>query len=204
MELLPSMLDELGVAIDSGARDGELIVRDHGDLGLVVLFDSGSLAERAARALAPKLGVPVRAFTIIGTAGDKGFKFRSEAKEAAATGELRETEGEELDFDDPEQQWGGGDLEARSQRVLREYARLPSTILQSKTLGLKRRSAGRPSTPRVATLLQLVKKAKSWEGAPQPNARVELRVELAAGGRQLSYCTQAEFEELEKITGRRG
>lgn len=202
LELLPSTLDAIGVSVDSSARDGEITLRDHGELGVVVVMDSGSLAQRAARALAPKLGASVRGYEVVGTSGGKGFKFRAHAFEATPTGELRDAEGQELDFDDPEQSWGGGDLEARSQRVLREFGQLPSTVLQTKTVGIKRRSGGRPSTPRVATLLTLLKKAKAYQGVPQEGGRVELRVELAAGGKQTSVCTQAEFEELERLMGK--
>jgi hypothetical protein len=74
--------------------------------------------------------------------------------------------------------------------------------LQEQTIGYKRRAAGKPSSPRIATLLMLLKKARGWEGVPQEGGRFELRVEFAAGGRQSSFCTAAEFEELKKLTGR--
>lgn len=203
IELLPSTLESLGLAVDSKGRDGELTVRDHAELGCVVALTNGSLARRAALVLASKLDAPVDVFEAVGTGGDKGFKFRTAAFRATPEGELRDAEGDELDLDDPEQQWGGGALDARTQRVLRDFGQLPGVTAQTKVVGLRRRAGGKASTPRVATLVKLLKKAKTYEANPQDGGRVELRVELAAGGRQTSYCTAAEFEEVERLSSRK-
>lgn len=200
-DLLPSTLDSLGLSVDDKGRDGSLTVRDHAELGCVVVFTSGSLARRAGLVLAPTLGENVEIFEAVGTGGEKGFRFRTAAAQATPGGELRDAEGEELDLDDPEQTWGGGALDARTQRVLRDFGQLPGVTVRTREVGLRRRSGGKASTPRVATLVKLVKKAKTWEGVPLEGGRVELKVELSTGGRQTSYCTTAEFEEVQRLTG---
>jgi hypothetical protein len=201
LELLPASFDALDITIDAGGRDGAFTLRDYGDRGCVVLLGNLELAKRTARALAPKLNEAVQIYDVAGTQTETRFRFSAEAFEATPDGQLREISGVELDFDDVEQQWGGGTLEARIQRVVREYGALPSLYTAEKRFGYKRRAAGKPSTPRVSTLLALLKKARTWEGVPQDGGRVELRVVLAAGGKQSSFCSQAEFEELQKLTG---
>jgi hypothetical protein len=200
-EALPALYEQLGIAVDNSAKDGTLTIRDHGHSGCVLILENGSLARRAATALSTRFAAPVQLFEVIGSAGEKAFKFRTEALLATPQGALNPAEGVELDLDDPEQSWGGGDLDARAQRVLRDFGELEGGSIQTRTVGYKRRSAGRPSTPRVATLLSTLQKAQSFEGVPQPNGRIELRMELAAGGRQTSFCTAAEFEEVQRLLG---
>lgn len=202
-EVLPSVLDTLGLALVESTGAGEITFRDHGSGGCLILLDSGELARRAARAFATAASVSVEGFEAVGTGSEKGFKFRTAAFKATATGELKDAEGTELDFDDTEQDWGGGNLEARTTRVLRDFGELATVYAQTKTVGYKRRPAGRPSTPRVATLLATLKKGKSHEARPQDGGRVELRIALAAGGTQTSFCTAAEYEELQKLLGGR-
>jgi len=202
LDRLPSTFDTLGIVLDEGARDGELTVRDHGELGCVVVLGSGELGQRAARALAPKVAAPVQVYVVNGTNAGTRYRFRAAAFEATPDGHIRDHSGVELDFEDLQQTWGGGTLDARAHRVLREFGALPSLTMREKTIGYKRRAAGKPSTPRVSTLLALLKKARTWEGHAHDGGRIELRVELAAGGRQSSFCSAAEFEELKKLTGR--
>jgi hypothetical protein len=201
LDLLPSSFDGLGITADAEARDGSFTIRDYGERGCVVLLPNGDLAQRAARVLAPKLAQAVQAYVVNGTSANR-FRFRAAAFEATPDGHIRDIPGEELDFDDPEQQWGGGSLEARTERVLKDFGAMPTLFERSKILGYKRVSAGKASSPRVATLLAILKKARTWEGVPTADGRVELRVGLAAGGKQTSFCTAAEFAELEALTGR--
>lgn len=200
-EVLPPALETLGLAHDDGESDGSLTLQDHGQRGCVVLFDHARLARRAALQLATRAGVTVEVFEVIGTSGGKRNRFRTEAFRATSQGELRPAEGKELDLEDPEQQWGGGDLEAQAKVVLREFALLEGGAERTLALGYRRKPAPRPSTPRVATLLASLQKAKSHEAHPQAGGRVELRIELAAGGRQTSFCSTAEHEELERLLG---
>jgi hypothetical protein len=199
---VPAAFDSLGITEDVGARDGSLAIRDHAERGCVISLENLDLAQRTARALVPVAGGPVQIFEVGGTNSGTTFKFRAAAFEATVDGQLRDFAGVELDFDDLEQTWGGGTLDARAKRVLRDFGELPTLWAQEKVIGYKRRSAGKPSSPRVSTLLQTLKKARTWEGVPQEGGRVELRLELAAGGRQTSFCSAAEFEELRKLTGR--
>lgn len=198
-QLLPSALDGLGLAADAKGRDGEFTVRDHAELGCVVLFSNSALAQRAALVLAPILEAPVDVYEAVGTSGENGFKFRTAAFKATPDRTLSPSEGEELDLDDPAEDWGGGALDARTQRVLRDFGDLPGIVAQTSVVGFKRRPGGKPSSPRVASLVALLKKAKMYESTVLEGGRVELRVELAKGGRQTSYCTVAEFEELERL-----
>ena len=204
LDILPAAFPSLGLTQAFGADDDAFTVRDHGELGCVIVLGSGELAQRTARALAPKVGGPVQVFDVTGTNAGTSFKFRAAAFEATPDGHIRDASGVELDFDDAQQTWGGGSLDARIKRVSREFGDLPSHTVQEKTIAYKRRAAGKPSSPRVGTLLTLLKKARAWEGVPQEGGRVELRIELAAGGRQISFCSAAEFEELRKLTGRGG
>src|SRR5436309_2093809 len=65
----------------------------------------------------------------------------------------------------------------------------------------KKRKTEKASTPRVAALLQSLQKSKSHEAVPQGEGRVELRIELAAGGKQRSFWSEAEYEELKRLIG---
>jgi len=198
---LPAAFGSLGITADHNARDGAFTIRDHAERGCVIFLGSLDLAQRTARALAPIAGGPVQVYDVGGSNSGSTFKFKAVAFEATPDGQLRDFSGVELDFDDLEQTWGGGSLEDRAKRVLRDYGELPTLWTQEKVIGYKRQPIGKPSTPRVATLLALVKKARTWEGVPD-GKRVELRVELAAGGRQTSFCTADEFEELSRLAGR--
>lgn len=200
-EVLPAALETLGLAHDDGGADGTISLRDHGERGCVALFDHARLARRAALQLATRAGVAIDLFEVIGTSGGKRNRFRTEAFRATPQGELRPAEGQELDLEDPEQQWGGGDLAMQATVVLREFARLEGGAERTLEMGYRRKPQPRPSTPRVGTLLASLQKAKSHEALPQPGGRVELRIELAAGGRQISYCSTAEHEELERLLG---
>jgi hypothetical protein len=201
IDLLPTTFDTLGITFDHNKRDGAFVVRDHGDRGCVITLGSGELAQRTARALAPKLQENVVVFEVNGTDAGGKFKFRAAASEATVEGHLRDASGVELDFDDPEQTWGGGNLEARAKRVLREFGELPQVVTAEQTFGYKRRSGGRPSSERVSALLATLKKTRTWEGVALEGGRIELKMELAKGGKQSSFCTAAEFEELKKLTG---
>lgn len=202
VDTLPSHFGTLSIAIDAGARDGEFAIEDYGARGCVIMLASGELAQRVARALAPKAGAKIPIYVVTGTNSGTKFKFRAAAYEATPDGHLRDASGVELDFEDEQQQWGGGSLDARTRRVMHDFGALPALKLQSKYIGYKRQSVGKPSSPRVATLMALLKKARTWDGHPIEGGRVELKVELAAGGRQSSFCSAAEFEELKKLTGR--
>ena len=204
-EVLPPTLETLGLAHDDAESDGRITLHDHGERGCVALFDHAKLARRAALLLATRAGVAIDVFEVIGTSGGKRNRFRTEAFRATAQGELRPAEGQELDLEDPDQQWGGGDLQAQTTRVLGEFARLEGGAERTLGIGYRKKPAPRPSTPRVATLLASLQKAKSHQAHPQPGGRVELRIELAAGGRQTSFCSSAEHEELERLlSGRSG
>ena len=201
-ELLPQTLEALGLSHDAAATDGSIKVQDHGDEGRVIFFDDAALARRAALALARRGGADVVLFEVIATSGGKRFRFRTAAFRANAAGELRDAEGKELDLEDDEQQWGGGELEERAVRVLEEFARLDGGAERSLELGYRRRPAARPSTPRIAMLLATLRKAKAHQAVGQPGGRIELRIELAAGGKQTSSCSASEHEELERLLGR--
>jgi hypothetical protein len=199
--VLPQALEALGLAHDEAATDGEVTLQDRGGEGRLVVFMNAALARRAALAVATRAGAPVALFEVIGTSGGKRVRFRTAAFKATAAGELRDAEGKELDLEDPAQTWGGGDLSKQAQRVLEEFAVLVGGAARTVRLGYRKRPAARPSTPRVATLLASLMKAKSHQGVPQAGGRVELRIELAAGGKQTSYCSAAEYEELQKLIG---
>src|SRR5690606_21338248 len=111
---------------------------------------------------------------------------------------LEPAEGVELDLEDEAQTWGGGGLEAQANRVMKEFANLQPAE-QSVRVGYRKRPRGKPSSPRIASLLKILQKAKNHEPVVQPDGRVELRIELAAGGRQTSFCTAEEYEELERL-----
>ena len=203
-EFLPRALEALGLIHDDTGADGQITIYDRGEAGCVLHLEKNALARRAARALATRAAIPVELFEVVGTSGGKRNRFRAAAFLATASGELKDAEGKELDFEDPAETWGGGDLQAQARRVLEEFAQQPS-LARSATrmlrMGYRVRPAARPSTPRVAQLLGLLKLSKSHQAVPQPNGRVELRIELAAGGKQTSYCTAAEHEELQKLFG---
>ncbi len=201
-EFLPPTLEAVGLVHDPAAPDGEVTVLDHGAQGRIVLFDRAVLARRAALALSTRAGVSVNVFEVIGTASSKRYRFRTTAFKATASGELLPAEGKELDLEDPAQLWGGGDLDKQTQRVLEEFALLEGGAERSLRLGYKRKPTARPSTPRVATLIASLQKAKSHQAAPQAGGRIELSIDLAAGGKQISYCTEAEYQELERLLGK--
>ncbi len=198
---LPKALETLGLVHDDGAKDGTITLRDHGADGCVVLVDRAALARRAALQLATRTQNGIELYEVVATSGGKRNRFRTAASKATATGELLPHEGAELDLEDETQRWGGGDLEDQAHRVLEAFALLEGGAERTVPLGYKKKPAGRPSTPRVATLLASLQKAKSHTAVPQPGARVELRIELAAGGKQTSYCSAAELEELERLIG---
>jgi hypothetical protein len=194
-EVTNPTLEPLGLAPDGS--DVKVELHDRGDNGRVLIIPNFALARRAARALATKTGGPVSIFEVVGTAGGTRFRFRTEAWEATATGELKPAEGAELDLEGD----GGwiGSLAEQAHQVLDAFARFEYGASQSATRGYKKRKAGKPSSPRVAALLASLQKAKHHEAVPQPEGRVELRIELAAGGKQKSYCSAAEYEELERL-----
>ena len=200
-QLLPPTLEALGVVHDAGGADGFITLHDHGDQGRVVHLDDSALARRAALALATKAAEPIKLYEVIATSGGKHFRFRTAAFVATAQGELKPAEGKELDLEDPTVNWGGGELEKQGGRVLEEFALLPLSPARSVRMGYRRKSKGRPSTPRVATLFTSLQKAKSHESVAQPDGRFELRITLAAGGRQSSFCSAAEHAELQKLLG---
>ena len=92
-------------------------------------------------------------------------------------------------------------LAEQALQVLHAFAQLEYRAVRSEKLALKKRKAGRPSTPRVAALLASLQKARSHSTTPQPEGRIELSIELAAGGKQRSYCSVAEYEELQRLLG---
>ncbi|HEY3451594.1 MAG TPA: hypothetical protein VGK67_34870 [Myxococcales bacterium] len=197
---LPPTLESLGLAQDDKASDGEAVVIDQGEDGCTILLPKVALARRAARALAARSGVDVMLFEVVGSASTKRFRFRTTAFRATAAGALLAAEGTELDLEDPEETWGGGTLEVQANRVLDLFADL---LRSGRTfnLGYRKKAKGRPSTPRVATLLSTLQKARAFEAVPQADGRVALQMELATGGKQMSFCTAAEHEELEQLLG---
>jgi hypothetical protein len=205
-DLVPKLyaaFTSLGIAEDADGRDGTLTVRDHGgDRGCTILLSKSDLGQRAARALASQIGARVQVYVVNGTDSGARYRFRAAAYEASPDGAIKDASGVELDFEDDQQDWGGGDLNARAHRVLQQFGALPRLKDREQSIGYKQRAAGKPSSPRVATLLALLKKARSWEGVPMEDGRVQLKVEIASGGKQSSFCTAAEFEELKKLTGR--
>ena len=59
-----------------------------------------------------------------------------------------------------------------------------------------------PERPLLATLLASLQKAKSFEAQPQADGRVALKMSLAKGGTQTSFCSKDEHKELESLLGR--
>ncbi len=200
VQLLPPALEAAGLSHDEGGRDGEITVQDNGEACLVIL-DSAALAPRVALSLARRASTAIDLFQVVGTRGEKRSRFRTTAWRATADGELRDAEGKELDLEDPDQSWGGGDLEEQARRVLDEFAQLDLFAGRTMVLGYRRHAGARPSSPRVATLLATLQKAKSHQAVTLPDSRVELRICLSAGGTQTSYCSAAELEELERLLG---
>ncbi len=201
-EVLSAALEAVGVTIAAGRTDAELVLVDRRDEGSLAYVDDVALARRLARALATRAPAEVRLFEVVGTAGQQRSRFRTEAFRALASGELRPAEGTELDLEDAAQTWGGGELEAQAAVVLLEFSGLERRGAQTVTLGLRKRPAAKASSPRVSELLGRLKHAKSHTATLQPDGRYELRMELAAGGTQTSYCSGAEYEELAKLLGR--
>lgn len=195
----PPALESIGLAHADSSSDGEVIVLDHGEEGCVILFDRVGLAQRAARALATRSGAVVRVYEVVGSRGEKRSKFRTSAWRAVPSGELAPAEGRELDLEDPEETWGGGPLDQQANRVLDLFAELDRLADKTLKLGYRRRAPAKASTPRVAALLASLQKAKSFEAQPQADGRVALKMALAKGGNQTSFCTQAEHEELESL-----
>ena len=203
-KVLPPALDALGLTADDAATDGEITLRDRGDDGCIIHMQSAALARRTALAIATRAGCNLFIYEVVGSAGEKRSRFRTKAFKATATGELKDHEGVELDLEDPDQHWGGGDLMAQATRVLEAFASIEGGAQRTLSLGYRKRPAGRPSTPRVATLLQYLQKSKSHTALPQPDGRFELKIELAAGGKQTSFCSAVEHEELQRLIGRGG
>lgn len=196
-ELLPAvdpLLDSVGLS--PGGKDVKLEIDDRGELGRILTFDRSASARRAAVALAVKTQAPVKVFEVVATVG-KVFRFRTEAFLATAQGELKPAEGKELDLEDP--QGFTGDLLEQAHQVLEAFAGFDYGAQKRELKSYGKRKAGKPSSPRLAALLASIHKARAHEGVPQPDGRVELRIELAAGGKQRSYCTAAEYEELQKL-----
>ncbi len=196
---LPPTLESLGLAHDDAATDGAAVALDEGEDGCTILFDHLELGRRAARALAIRSGVPVGVFEVVGSAGSKRFRFRTTAWRATPAGELLAGEGRELDLEDPEETWGGGSLEVQANRVLDLFADLNRRGCRSVELGYRRRAKARASSPRIAKLLATLQKAKSIEAQAQPDGRVALKIELATGGKQTSFCSAEEHAELERL-----
>lgn len=199
-EELLSSVDPLleGVGLSPGGSDVELQLDDRGALGRILTFSRSAVARRAAVALATRTKAPVKVFEVVGTVG-KVFRFRTEAFLATAQGELRPAEGKELDLEDP--QGFTGDLLEQSHQVLEAFAGFDYGASQRERRSYGKRKAGKPSSPRVAALLASLHKARTHQGVPQPDGRVELRIELAAGGTQRSYCSAAEYDELQRLLG---
>jgi hypothetical protein len=196
-EALEPALD--GIGLSPGGSDVSVDILDRGAHGRVLVFDHGALARRAALALAKRTGSPVSIFEVVATGGGKQFNFRTAAWLATASGELKTAEGKELDLES-DGEWVGS-LEDQAQQVLDAFASFEYGPARSERRSFKKRKAGKPSSPRVAALLASLQKAKSHEGVPQPDGRVELRIELAAGGKQRSFCSVAEYEELQALLG---
>jgi len=172
---------------------------DLGADGRVALFDDAALARRAALALAKQTQARADVYEVVGTAGPKRFRFRTEAWLATPEGDLRGAEGREVNLDDPEV-WTG-DLAEQADQVLEAFARFEGGAQQSARQDFKPKKAARASTPRVAGLLKALQDAKAHQALPQDDGRVELRIELAAGGVQRSFCSAAEHEELTRLFG---
>lgn len=200
--LLPPTLEALGLIHDEAGTDGFITIRDLGGGGRLVTLDDVALARRAALALATRSGKPFPLYEVIGTSGGKRNRFRTTAFVATPAGELKPAEGQELDLEDEEQRWGGGTLEEQTRRVLEAFALLDGGAERMLKLGYKRKPKGRPSTARVAALLASLQKAASHEAVPHPGGRVELRITLAAGGKQTSFCSVSEHDELERLLGK--
>ncbi len=199
---LPPALESIGLAHSDSTADGEAVVLDHGEEGCVILFDRVGLAQRAARALATRSGATVMVYEVVGSRGEKRSKFRTTAWRAAPSGELAAAEGRELDLEDPEENWGGGTLDQQANKVLDLFADLDRLADKTLKLGYRRRAPAKASTPRVATLLASLQKAKSFEAQLQADGRVALKMALAKGGTQTSFCTKDEHEELESLLSR--
>ncbi|MGC4118894.1 MAG: hypothetical protein QM765_30880 [Myxococcales bacterium] len=86
----------------------------------------------------------------------------------------------------------------QANRVLDLFADL-SRSGRTLSLGYRRKAKGKPSTPRVATLLATLQKTASYDAVPQADGRVALQMVMATGGKQTSFCTAAELEELEQL-----
>jgi hypothetical protein len=199
VETLPAALEASGLVADDSASDGAVTIRDHGEAGCTLLVDRAALARRVGLALARRAGVGLEIFEVIGTFGGKRNRFRTTAWKATLEGELKDAEGKELDLEDASQTWGGGTLAAQTRRVLDEFAVLSSITAKTLRIGYRKKARGRPSSPRVAQLLASLQKAKTFVGQTLPDGRVELKIELAAGGRQSSYCSAEEYEELQRL-----
>jgi hypothetical protein len=201
VEHLPPALESIGLSHDEKATDGKATVLDHGEHGCTILMDNVGLSRRVALALAKRSGVAVDLYEVVGTAGAKRFRFQTTAWRATPAGEQKPGDGHELDLEDPEEEWGGGTLEERAETVLQLFAELDPFIGKTLEMGYRRHAQPRASTPRLAKILTTIKKAKSCETQPQPDGRFALVIELAAGGKQTSFCSKAEHDELEMLLG---
>jgi hypothetical protein len=197
-EGLTPALDGLGYSLGTNAQSVHVEMLDRGADGRVLVLDDGALARRMGLALATRTKSAVDVYEVVATGGAKN-RFRPTAWKATAEGELRSAEGVELDLENPEG-WTG-DLREQAEQVLDAFAGFGQASSQRELRSFKKRKVEKASSPRVAALLAALQKAKRHEAVPQPEARVELRIELAAGGNQRSYCSAAEYEELQKLLG---
>jgi len=189
-------LDSVGLVPGSGV---DVMLLDRGDHGRVLIFEDAALARRAALAIAKQSASQVDVFEVVGSAGEKRNRFRVAAWTATAAGELKSAEGEEVDLEDPEG-WTG-DLDEQTHEVLDAYAGFEYGAVKHDRKSFKKRKVGAASTPRVANLLDALQKARAHEAVVQADGRFELRIELAAGGKQRSFCSAAEYDELKKLLG---
>lgn len=189
-----------GLGLSAEPGDVSVALLDLGDDGRVAIFDDAALARRAALALAKATGASADVYEVLGTASPKRNRFRTTAWRATPEGDLRSAEGEDVNLEDPEA-WTG-DFEEQADQVLSAFADLSSHATQTERHDFTRRKGGRASTPRVASLLSALQKAKKHEFVPQADGRVELRIELAQGGTQRSFCSSAEHDELQRLLNR--
>jgi hypothetical protein len=137
-KVLPQALEALGLAADDAATDGEITLRNRGEHGCVIEFASATLARRAALAVATRAGLDLMVYEVVGSAGEKRNRFRTTAHKASAKGELRPSEGKELDLEDGDQKWGGGSLADQAARVLSEFGHLGAGQVRSLSIGYKK------------------------------------------------------------------
>ena len=199
VETLPAALEAVGLVPDESGRDGEVKIVEHGEGGVILLMDRAALARRVGLSLSTRAGTLIEGFEVVGNSGPKRIRFKTEAWKANAAGELRPAEGKELNLEDPDEQIG--ELAEQAEQVLVAYARWNTLEVPSQVIGFKKKPAGRPSTPRVSALLKALQQARNHHAEVQPDGRVQLKIELATGSKQMSFCTAAEHAELQKLMG---